>query len=108
MVVASLAIAWTERIGSQRGAAGQVELPIDVMQVDLHRPFGERQAAGDLLVRKALGNEAHHLSFPRGELDRALAIFASVHLAGECRLHEVAGKPAPTPSHMVQTVEEGL
>src|SRR5207248_3348289 len=43
---------------------GDTELDIHVAEMALHRPFGDRQALGDLPGRMALSGQARHLALP--------------------------------------------
>src|SRR5947208_15962442 len=66
---------WSPRLGGafsldvqrQAEAAVDVQLPVDVVQMDLQRAFLDGQPPGDSLVGEGTGNELHDVGFPCGE-----------------------------------------
>src|SRR6266436_8716939 len=79
ILVASLSVARTLGgafsldVQRQIEAAVDVQLPVDVVQMDLQRAFLDGQPPGDFLVGEAPGNELHDVGFPCGEPGPPLA-----------------------------------
>src|SRR5258705_475439 len=69
-------------------ARRQAELVVHVAQVGLHRPRGDEQPGGDVLVRYALADESHDIDF--GGCERApsrrwpLPFAATAQRVGDC------------------------
>src|SRR5205823_2518382 len=96
-----------ESVGGERGAAAQAELAIDVVEVDFHGSFGDRQLSRDLLVGKAGGDEAHDFPFPRRQrLDPAARALPARRFAAEGSLDEIGGEPAAAGDDLIKTIEE--